>query len=221
MILFYRFATMMTSMQAFGFSFLLYALAAQSQPTFPDGVAPILESVKARQISIVGIGGDDSEKVAKLAQHGSASLEEDLVEELVQSDLAKAAYARVHQRLVKSIYVGGCPRDFSGCPKGWVAEGDMCSPPGDYDGLCGPINFGQASGAEQEALAWKCRASFPCASAVTCSKDFSACPETWTHLGNGLCIAPVEYKGMCSPATDFSTFSSFDKTSWSAKCHAQ
>ena len=32
----------------------------------------------------------------------------------------QAAYAKVHLRVLKYVYTGGCPRDMSGCPTEWV-----------------------------------------------------------------------------------------------------
>merc|ERR1719188_1303735 len=111
-------------------------VVALAAPTFPDGTAAALGSIGDK----VPAGPDDSENVAKLVGDSKTSLEATLVAQMSSANLAKAAYARVKQSVVKYKFVGGCARDFTGCPKGWVASGGACAPPSDYDGLCGSIS---------------------------------------------------------------------------------
>merc|ERR1712203_634543 len=84
------------------------------------------------------------------------------------------------------------------------------------DGLCGAVDLRKLSFAEKEEFAWRCRAEFPCAS--SCSRNFSGCPLDWVDFGSGLCLAPVGYEGICSPATDFTTFSKVKKANWASRC---
>jgi CPW-WPC domain-containing protein len=151
----------------------------------------------------------------------------------------KAAYAAVHIRLLRLKYAGGCPRNFAGCPKGWVKtdacllfmfprlsvqvfsgllfwQGAMCAPKDTYDGICGTF-AADAPDSVKEDLSWKCQASWPCLS--PCSKDLFGCPAGWKKSG-GLCAAPADYDGICSPAMDFRTFSDEQKYLWSAQCGA-
>ena len=37
----------------------------------------------------------------------------------------QAAYVKAHLRVVKYVYAGGCPRDMTGCPSGWIATGTV------------------------------------------------------------------------------------------------
>jgi len=198
----------------------------ECQPTFPDGVSQILESMKSRQPT----APDDGAKVEKLIAAGGASLTRDVTDEFVKSDFEKAAYVKTHLRVVKYKFVGGCPRDTTGCPTGWTMTGSACAPPSDYDGLCGPVDFDEYQPDEKEAWAWKCRASFPCAqqsvNATVSARDspFESkacpCPKGWSHEGNQLCVAPRRYAGKCSPATSFEGYTDAQKDWWSTSCNA-
>merc|ERR1719436_1107253 len=90
---------------------------ARSQPFFPPMVEPIIKSINDRQAGYDRPKTNQSAKLAKLARSASEHVQESLEEELAREALIKAAYGRVHLRLVKYVYVGGCPRDTSGCPK--------------------------------------------------------------------------------------------------------
>ena len=128
---------------------------------------------------------DDKKTVSSLMREGIASLAEDLSEDDLQRDLKKAAYARVHQYVLRSLYVGGCPRNMTGCPVGWLDGGSgACEPPAGYTGLC--AGYKGLTTAQKETFAWKCRTSWPCTDA--CAKDFQGCPASWTALGEG---API------------------------------
>ena len=71
------------------FLFCLISCAA-SQPMFPDGVAAIMNSMSARQASIMSSAGDDAGKVKELARGGSASIQAGLVQEAAGRDLQQA-----------------------------------------------------------------------------------------------------------------------------------
>merc|ERR1712032_375465 len=127
-----------------------------------------------------------------------------------------AAYIAVRLRILKLIHTGGCPRDMSGCPLDWEEKtGRVCEPTSNYVGRCGATDLSNYSSSAKEEFAWKCRASWPCA--ASCEKKVNACPLEWDNL-DGLCIAPLSYDGICSPAMDFKTFSLNQKGEWAAMC---
>lgn len=121
----------------------------------------------------------------------------------------QVAFAAVSEKALKLIYVGGCPRDFSGCPMGWSESAGVCTPPSDYAGPCAAGTI-----SDKEEFAWKCRASWPCSS---CTRDYGGCPAGWTMV-DGLCTAPSDYLGDCSTAMDFSPFSEKKKAEIAAMC---
>ena len=121
----------------------------------------------------------------------------------------QASFAAISEKAMKLIYTGGCPRDFTGCPMGWTESAGACTPPADYAGPCTATAI-----TDKEEFAWKCKASWPCAS---CARDYSACPEGWTMV-DGLCTAPSDYSGVCSAAMDFSGFSTKKKAEIAAMC---
>jgi CPW-WPC domain-containing protein len=89
----------------------------------------------------------------------------------------------------------------------------------DYTGPCGETALGTFSAPDKEDFAWRCKASWACEDA--CVKDFSSCPSGWTAQGGGVCAAPSDYDGICSPSTRFETFSSLRKAEWAAMCSAK
>jgi len=136
-------------------------------------------------------------------------------------EVPDAAFAKVHLRVQHQIFLGGCPRTFEGCPQGWQLDGSStCQTPADYDGNCAAfrlLDFSSRAAKDKEEFALKCRLTWPCEDA--CAKDFASCPDQWTNI-EGLCLAPKSYAGMCSPATDFSAFSSTQKIQWAELCDA-
>ena len=143
----------------------------------------------------------------------------DLADDEQSNRLATVAFAMAQARLLKSEYVGGCPRDMSGCPTLWADRSDgLCEPPQDYDGLCTAVDVAGLSIEQKEDFAWKCKASWPCA--PSCKLDFATCPEAWDNL-NGLCLAPSSYDGICSPAMMFTSFTLQQKAEWAAMCSAR
>ena len=70
----------------FVFSFLL--VVGNSEPIFPDGVSAILQTMNSKTPTTP----DDKPKVDALSRRGSHALEDAMVEELVQQDLAKAVF---------------------------------------------------------------------------------------------------------------------------------
>ena len=193
--------------------------AVESGPTFPDGIAAVVADMRDRMSSSSAGLGDDSQAVANLKQRGLDAIAEDLAQDQQSTHLETVAFAMVQSRLLKLVYVGGCPRDMSGCPTFWAEQSNgVCEPPEDYDGLCVAIDVKGLAVEEKEDFAWKCRASWPCT--PSCKLDFEGCPATWQNL-NGLCLAPSVYDGICSPAMLFSSFTPKQKAEWAAMCSAR
>ena len=135
----------------------------------------------------------------------------------LRSELTDNAYIIVSEILRKQKYLGGCSRDMRGCPRGWADSTGGCIPPQDYNGLCGRIDFNKFTFSMKEDVTVQCRLNWPCSSKLT---DFaSTCPQGWTQIDAGLCLAPEGYAGICSPATDFSKFDRNQKAKWSAFCN--
>ena len=190
--------------------------AAEPGPAFPDGVAELLADMRNRVSSASVEHGDDSEAVAKLENEAVVDIAQDLAFDEQSSRLETTAFAMVHERVLKLAYVGGCPRDMSGCPTSWADRSDgVCEPPEDYDGLCNAVDVKGLSHEQKEDFAWKCRASWPCA--LSCKLNFATCPDSWDNL-DGLCLAPSTYDGTCSPAMLFSSFTSQQKAAWASMC---
>ena len=193
--------------------------AVEPGPTFPNGVAALVADMRDRMTSASVEHGDDAEAVAHLKNEGLVAIAEDLAYDAQSNRLATVAFAMVQARVLKLEYVGGCPRDMSGCPTLWADQSNgFCEPPESYDGLCIAADVKRLSIEQKEEFAWKCRASWPCA--PSCKLDFETCPDTWDHL-NGLCLAPSSYDGICSPAMIFSAFTPQKKAEWAAMCGAR
>ena len=193
--------------------------AAEPGPAFPDGVAELLADMRDRISTASAEHGDDSEAVAKLENEAVVDIAQDLAYDEQSNRLETTAFAMVHERVLKLAYVGGCPRDMSGCPTSWADQSDgVCEPPEDYDGLCSAIDVRGLNHEQKEDFAWKCRASWPCA--PSCKLDFATCPDSWDNL-DGLCLAPSTYDGTCSPAMLFASFTSQQKAEWASRCSAR
>lgn len=106
-----------------------------------------------------------------------------------------------------------CVRDYSGCPSGWSDSGSgICSPPFNYAGSCGSVDFGGLTPSEKGELAAGCDAKFSCMGG--CRKNYATeCPAGW-HSRDGNCHAPASYNGACVPVTKFFG----DKDHWETVC---
>ena len=117
------------------FCFGMVSQCVRAQPNFPEGVEPIMRSVDMRSGALPT--KDDKETVAALMQEGEMVAAEDLIDEALKEDLLQSAYARVHLYVLRQLYAGGCPRNTSACPVGWVdGSKGSCEPPAGYTGLC-------------------------------------------------------------------------------------
>ena len=197
-----------------GFAFA----AAASTPLFPGGVDAVIEDVVARVARAEGDSASDAAALAELKEQGVAGLSAALARDALDDQAFEYVSALVSTKLAKQLHVGGCPRDYTGCPVGWSTSGNACAPPEDYDGLCAAVEADALSEVDKEAFAWKCKASWPCKAA--CKLDFSGCPQQWAYEG-GLCMAPASYDGMCSPAMQFASFTAHGKAKWASVCSAR
>merc|ERR1711953_176717 len=186
-----------------------------------DGISSVLENLRAtvdRAASPEALA-TSAKVVAKLVDDGNAELQEALQEDLKRSELITAAEAAVNEALLKQRYIGGCPRDTTGCPKTWTSDqSGTCSPSGDYAGGCGETEVSSLSAVEKEEFAVMCKAEWPCARSL---QSYEGCPIGWSAVGAVLCVAPPSYDGMCSPAMDFGAFSVEQKAAWAASCHTR
>ena len=96
------------------------------------------------------------------------------------SEYALCVRVHVCGALSRQSFLGGCPRDFSDCPRAWRKRADgrarslesengsdrslqkiaagTCEPPPTYAGLCGPVRLFDMSLADVEALEF-CRSA--------------------------------------------------------------
>ena len=95
--------------------------AVESGPVFPSGISALVADMRDRLTSASVEHGDDAEAVAHLKSEGLAAIANDLAYDDQSSRLATVAYAMVQARVLKLEYVGGCPRDMSGCPTLWTS----------------------------------------------------------------------------------------------------
>ena len=207
-----------SSQMLFFLSFVFILGQALGQPIFPDGIAPVVKSLAQRQADVKRARKDEAGKLAELKQGASLRLQGDLAAVFEHSALAAAAYERARTRLLKGKFLGGCARDFGGCPMEWTLGDDGCQPPNHYTGLCGASALLSMPTTLKEDFAWRCKANYPCVE--SCKRNFAECPVDWIPVGKGLCVAPQAYEGPCSPATDFSHFSRTGKAVWANRCGA-
>ena len=191
--------------------------SASPNVAFPSGIEHILHEMSSRADQLDGLHVDDSAALSELKQETLQTVTGRLAENSNAARVANIAYVLASAQVRRLRFVGGCPRAMRGCPLGWTGHGGACSPPSDYDGWCGDVGVDQMSASEKEEFAWKCGASWPC---ETCRTHFDGCPAGWLENA-GLCLAPPEYDGICSPVMDFSTFSVARMAEWSAMCSAR
>ena len=186
-------------------------------PAFPQGVETVVHDLSSRADDLDDLHVDDSAALSALKQEALDTVSARLGEASDKERVADVAYVLASVKVRKLRFIGGCRRAMRGCPIGWAAHGDACAPPSDYEGWCGDVGVVQMSASEKEDFAWKCGASWPCEKCLT---HFDGCPEGWVENA-GLCLAPPEYDGICSPVMDFSTFSPTRRAEWSAMCSAR
>ena len=134
-------------------------LASAQDPAFPGDVGEIVKGMEARFSEIEQPVVNANAVMGKAIEHAHDELRDTVVDQELKDDLEEAAYQIMKARVAKLKYLGGCPREFRGCPKNWVAtDTDSCMPPVEYDGLCGPVPFPSLSGHMKESMTFACRA---------------------------------------------------------------
>lgn len=123
----------------------------------------------------------------------------------------------------------GCARDWSAaCPHGFSkasieldefadAPGNTCNSDLAYEGPCaGQVSFGSL--AEKQAFADRCQVSWPCQ--THCEGHVpSRCPVAWRHIGDGMCVAPPDFKvAGCRLVRSFEGWTPGMKTVFAEQC---
>ena len=183
--------------------------------TFPGSVGPLLGKLRNE----MDVASDPTASdVQALVGNAATELANEVALDRRNQGTADSAVELATRDAQHLKFVGGCVRALDGCPVNWLASNSGgCSPPADYDGLCGETNFSKFSAAQKEEFAMTCKAAWPCKPCVT---DFSNCPAGWAPKGR-LCVAPADFSGICSPVVDLSSSSDATKASWSAMCGAK
>mmetsp|Transcript_48000 Transcript_48000/g.104363 ORF Transcript_48000/g.104363 Transcript_48000/m.104363 type:complete len:199 (+) Transcript_48000:57-653(+) len=135
------------------------------------------------------------------------------------ADLAQKARASVESALQSLLFVGGCTRQSTGCPDGYVEETGACVSMADVDD---PDCRSVLLGLDQEAraqFALRCRAGWPCK--FPQGRNYSGCPVGWEEAVQNTCRAPHTYTGVCGPAADFADMFDGEKAEWAAVCGVQ
>ena len=197
-----------------------YVISARGEgPSLPDGVLPLLSKLQALS-GKYGADQDDQARLQQLRERSQIKVSQAMEDQHAQDALAQAAYLKVSERILRSRFVGGCPRNFAGCPEDWEMVGNTCQPSAAYGGPCQSfdiLSFPSNAAKEREAFALECRLSWPCE--ASCTRDFSGCPHGWQGSADS-CVAPSSYKGICSRTTRFSGYSIRQKAEWAALCDA-
>lgn len=180
--------------------------------SFPGAAGSAASSIASVLNSANAGMQDNTAAIAAAVSSGTKKLSEAVANELSLTSLRSDAYILTHLSARRALHVGGCARDYSSaCPTNFVEDGGVCVPGDGYSGPCGP----QAV-ANKEDFAFKCGASWPCASFN--SPTYSGCPSGWSAGADGSCLAGPGYTGICSPTTNFSGMSDAQKAQWSAFC---
>ncbi|CEM20047.1 unnamed protein product [Vitrella brassicaformis CCMP3155] len=203
-----------------------FGKAMQTITGFLSKILGLIPPIPIPKVPVPGLPGlqltgPSANELATLAQDGVSYARSQRTEEFVKEEADSRAQQLAAQLLNKYWFIGQCRRDYSPtCPLQWTDEGGVCSPPDGYDGFCRATNLTAATPIEKETFAWKCRAEWSCVSSPR--RDWTAtCPHTWTNVGGNLCIAPSNYRGICPPAMDFSSFDPETKAIFAAKCHLE
>ena len=202
---------------------LLSFMGADAAASFPGGASDALASIAnviqgaTSSASYKGKKSGDAAAIANAVSSGTKKLSEAVASEMNLAALRSDAFVLTHLQLRKQLHVGGCSRDYSiGCPVGFVDNGSTCSPSSDYTGPCGSRNLKSFSTSQKEDFAFKCGVSWPCSGMQ--SPSYAGCPTGWQSGEGGVCMAPSSYGGICSPTTNFGSFSETEKAQWSAFC---
>ena len=188
-------------------------------PSLPDGVLPILKKLQALS-GKYSADQDDQVRLQQLQERSQIKVSQALEDQHARDALGQAAYLKVSERILRSRFVGGCLRNFAGCPEDWDMVGNTCQPSAAHGGPCQSFDFSSFSNTaakEKEAFALECHLSWPCE--ASCARDVSGCPQGWQGSADS-CVAPNTYEGVCSTTTRFSGYSTRQKAEWAALCDA-
>ena len=149
-------------MRLFAILSAVVSCVAAVSPSYPGQTASIATRVNDIVRAARASSSDDALMQAKLSSEAKARFQQEADAESRIEALRKDAFTLVHANLLKVLHAGGCPRDYSGCPRGWSASGDVCSPSLDYAGSCGTTRMAGYSAQQKESFAVSCEASWPC-----------------------------------------------------------
>lgn len=118
-------------------------------------------------------------------------------------------------------YADACPENFElkePDPTNWSRTQRICVPSEDYQGPCwSEVDFSNRSVAQLQEWAKKCGTRWKCDQ--HCERNIpSLCPEGWNFIGQGVCIAPSDYRGPCPLAGDFAGWTPCQKSLYARKC---
>lgn len=126
-----------------------------------------------------------------------------------------------------------CVRDWAAeCPNGYepadiewhayrASTGTRCEVTPTYEGTCEPeAEF--AGLQEKRTFSRRCATSWPCVDDCESHHGTSVCPVSWTHIGEGVCVAPDHYKKTgCQLIKKFSGWSSKMKLQFATQCNVR
>lgn len=196
------------------FSWCVSVLFRVDATVAPEEVSAAWDSLRARVQDIDGAVVAENQVLQQEASEATNRIVADMVENTQSKAISVVAKQLATQSVESWKYVGGCIRDYDGCPVGWSARGDgLCGPP-EHAVTCADAVLVSMTAEQKESLAVKCKASWPC---KACVVNFSGCPEGWQAEGDA-CTAPAGELGPCGGNADFSAMSKDARATWSAVC---
>ena len=153
-------------------SFILASMATVAvaiDPSFPgaaasaaSGIASILANAEASSANARSAQNERA-NIANAVAAGSQRLTEAAASSMNIDALRKDAFILTHLNVRKQVHLGGCARNFAGCPINFSDDNGTCVPSVSYDGFCGPRNLSGFSVAQKEDFSFRCGVSWPCA----------------------------------------------------------
>lgn len=202
------------TMRGVVFSCCMSAVFRVDATVAPEEVMAAWDSLRARVQDIDGAVVAENQLMQQEASEATNRIVADMVESTQSKAISVVAKQLAKQSVESWKYVGGCVRDYDGCPGGWSARGDgLCSPP-EQAVSCADAVLVTMTAEQKESMAVKCKASWPC---KACVVNFSGCPKGWQAEGDA-CTAPAGEFGPCGGKADFSAMSKDARATWSAVC---
>ena len=146
-----------------------FASVAMADPVYPGDAAAASTTLSSVLTSATSSSAyrqsicDESANMNKAIAAATSRLSEAVASEMSLDALRKDAFITAHVAARKLLHVGGCARDYSGCPAGFTESAGGCAPGSTYGGFCGAFNPSGMSTAAKNDWAWKCGASWACA----------------------------------------------------------